>query len=119
MAGQLILTKGPERRADCRCSNLAMISFPVPLSPRIRTGTVASAIRSILARISRMRSEPPKTTNSGGNSGRIGFGVATASSLFGGTAQTDWFWRKLLGERNQRDDLELCVPVFWLELWLV
>src|SRR5258708_33522555 len=46
----------------------AIMSLPVPLSPWIRTGTLALATLSMRSRSDCMTSERPKITASGGNS---------------------------------------------------
>src|SRR5690349_17066267 len=66
MAGQLTLTNGPLRHGERAWIMRAMMSLPVPLSPWIRTGTLALATLSIRSRNDCMVSEWPKITVSGG-----------------------------------------------------
>ena len=66
MAGQLTFTKGPVRHGESPWIMRAMMSLPVPLSPWIKTGTLALATLSMRSRSDCMVSEWPKTTGSGG-----------------------------------------------------
>src|SRR5271163_3721729 len=66
MAGQLTLTYGPVRQGDLAWIMRAMISFPVPLSPPISTGTLALATLSKRSRKAFICSDLPKITSSGG-----------------------------------------------------
>src|SRR6476620_1499770 len=68
MAGQFTLTKGPLFHGERVWTMRAMMSLPVPLSPWIRTGTLAAATLLRRSRTACMLSDRPKTTASGGNS---------------------------------------------------
>jgi hypothetical protein len=66
MAGQFTFTKGPVFQGDSAWTMRAMMSFPVPLSPWIRTGTLAPATLDKRSRRACMASELPKTIASDG-----------------------------------------------------
>src|SRR5215472_14158178 len=66
MAGQLTFTNGPDFHGERACTMRATISLPVPLSPWIRTGTLAPATLPRRSRNEFMASDEPKTTASGG-----------------------------------------------------
>src|SRR5271155_2072029 len=70
MAGQFTFTHGPVFQGEALWIIRAMMSLPVPLSPLIRTGTLAAAILASRSRRARMPSLAPKTTGSGGISPR-------------------------------------------------
>src|SRR5205807_3380812 len=70
IAGQFTFTNGPDRHGDREWTKRAMMSLPVPLSPWMRTGTLAEATLSSRERRACMTSDWPKTTASGGISPR-------------------------------------------------
>src|SRR6185437_1821347 len=66
MAGQFTFTNGPDLHGERAWTRRAIMSFPVPLSPWIRTGTFAEATLSSRERKACISSDWPKTTASGG-----------------------------------------------------
>ena len=66
MAGQFTFTNGPAFQGDSPWIMRAMMSLPVPLSPWIRTGTLAAATLFIRDRSATMASDFPNTMESGG-----------------------------------------------------
>src|SRR5713101_2809991 len=82
MAGQLTFTKGPQFQGDQWCKRLASTSFPVPLSPRISTGTFVPATFSAFVRASCIAGERPKIMASGGS-----LPVGTARDKAGSTME--------------------------------
>src|SRR6185369_14144627 len=66
MAGQFTFTNGPVFHGDSPWTMRAMMSLPVPLSPWIRTGTLAAATLFIRDRSATMASDFPNTMESGG-----------------------------------------------------
>ena len=68
MAGQWTFTKGPDFHLERACMRLTMTSFPVPLSPRTRTGTSASITLRSFSWICFIAAVRPKMISSGGRS---------------------------------------------------
>ena len=60
MAAQLTATNGPPRRAPVSWMVFAASSFPVPLSPAMKTGASVSRIFSIMARTRRTDGASPR-----------------------------------------------------------
>src|SRR5471030_1336678 len=68
MAGQFTFTYGPDFQGERPWMRRAIMSFPVPLSPVIRTGTLAAATLPNRERTACITSEWPKIIWSGGTS---------------------------------------------------